>query len=367
MGKESIRVLHIDTANTWRGGQQQIAYLLEGMKEKGYQTALVCPTKSSLEKFCHENSIPCIPIKIFGEMDFVAGFRISRICKRHNYNMLHLHSGHALAIGIWARLFNSKLKLVASRRVDYHIKKNLFSQLKYKSHFVDKIVCISHAIENVLIQDGVQQDKLVTIHSGIDLNKFSNISRPENFKRDLGVAENKILIGTIAALSGQKDYPNLLNAAKIVVEQNDKVMFCAVGDGPQRRKIIKMASELVLMNRFIFTGFREDAGKFLKLFDIFVLASQKEGLGTSILDAQAIGLPVIACAVGGIPEIISDGENGLLVPPKHEQRLAEAILQLVNDAQLRKKLGQNAKTSVKQFDINRTIKKNIELYQEILT
>ncbi len=367
MGKESISVLHIDTERTWRGGQQQVGYLVKAMKKQDYQTAIICQPQSPLEKFCCDKSIPCIPVSMIGEMDFFAGFRISLICKQQNFNILHLHSGHALAIGIWAKLFNSKFKLVASRRVDYHIKKNWFSQFKYKSRFIDKIVCISYAIENVLIQDDVPQNKLVTIHSGIDINKFSNMPTPENFKRDLGIAENKILIGTIAAMSGQKDYPNLLKAAKIVVEQNDDVIFCAVGDGPHRQKIIKMADEFGLMNRFIFAGFREDIGNFLKAFDIFVLASKKEGLGTSILDAQSVGLPVIACEVGGIPEIISDGKNGLLVPPKNEQKLAEAILKLVKNTQFRKKLGENARESVKQFDIHRTIEKNIKLYEQILS
>lgn len=367
MGKESIGVLHIDSERTWRGGQQQVGYLVGAMNKLDYHTAVICQPGSILEKFCREKSIPCKSITMIGEMDFFAGFKISRICKRQNYNVLHLHSGHALAIGIWAKLFHSKLKLIASRRVDYHIKKNWFSQFKYKSRFVDKIVCISEAIENVLIEDGVPQDKLVTIHSGIDIKKFSNMHPPENFKRDLGIAENKILVGTIAAMSGQKDYPNLLKAAKIVVEQNDDVFFCAVGDGPDRQKIIKMADEFGLMNRFIFVGFRKDIGNFLKTFDIFVLASKKEGLGTSILDAQAVGLPVIACEVGGIPEIISDGINGLLVPPRNDQKLAEAILKLVNGAELRNKLGKKARESVKQFDIQRTVEKNIKLYEQILS
>ena len=367
MGKESIGVLHIDTERTWRGGQQQVGYLVEAMKKQDYHTAIICQPLSLLETFCHEKSIPFIPVNMFGEMDFFAGFRISRICRRQNYDILHLHSGHALAIGIWAKIFYPKLKLIASRRVDYHIKKNWFSQFKYKSRYVDKIICISNAIENVLIQDGVPQDKLVTIHSGIEIDKFSNISILKTFKKDLGIAENKILIGTIAAMSGQKDYPNLLKAAKIVVEQNDDVIFCSVGDGPNRKEIRKLADEFGLTSRFVFAGFRKEIGNFLKIFDIFVLASQKEGLGTSILDAQSVGLPVIASDVGGIPEIISDGKNGLLVPTKNEQRLAKAILKLVNDAQFRKKLGQNAKETVKQFDIKRTIEKHIKLYEQILS
>jgi len=366
MGNESIRVLHIDTERGWRGGQQQVIYLLETMYAEGYFTNLICQPASEIQKYCQEKKMPYHSVKMQNEMDFYAGFKIARFCRNNNFNIVHLHSAHALAIGLWTKLFYSKLKLIAVRRVDFHIKNNFFSQFKYKSRVLDKIICISNGIEKVLRADGIPEQKLITIHSGIDIGKFVDITPPENFRHDLGIPEKNVVVGTVAALANHKDYPNLLRAAKIVVEQNNKVTFCAVGDGPEKKQILKLADELGLKDRFIFTGFRADIGNFLKMFDIFVLASKKEGMGTSILDAHAVGLPVIACKTGGIPEIISDGNNGLLVPPKNEQKFAEAILQLVNNAQLRKTLARNAKQTVKQFDIQRTIKRNIELYEQIL-
>jgi len=363
---DKIKVLHIDSETSWRGGQQQAAYLLEAMNEQGYCTSLVCQPKSAIEKYCQDKALPHVPIKMCGEIDFVAGVRIARICKKNNFNILHLHSGHALAIGLWAKFFYSKLKLIAVRRVDFHIKHNWLSQFKYKNKLLDKIVCISHGIEKVLIEDGIPGQKLVTIYSGIDIDKFVNSFPPIDFRDGLGVPQKNILVGTIAAMANHKDYPNLLKAAKIVVEQQNDVTFCAVGDGPEREKILSLADELGLKSKFIFTGFRGDIGKFLKTFDIFVLASKKEGMGTSILDAQAVGLPVIACETGGIPEIISHSKNGWLVPPKDEAKLAEAILLLVQDHQLRKRLGYNALKTVKDFDIRLTVEKNIRLYEEIL-
>lgn len=365
MGKKSISVLHVDTEKSWRGGQQQAVYLFEAMNQLGYNTSLVCPPKSAIERYCQDKALPYMPIKMCGEIDFVAGFRIARICRKNNFNILHLHSSHALSIGLWAKLFYSKLKLIAVRRVDFHIKKNWFSQIKYKNRLVDKIICISHGVEQVLLADGIPKQKLVTIHSGIDINKFAAVVPPENFRQKLGVPENNILVGTIAAMANHKDYPNLIKAAKIVIEHNDNVTFCAVGEGPEQDNILKLVSKLSLQNRFIFTGFREDVGNFLKTFDIFVLASKREGMGTSILDAQSVGLPVIACETGGIPEIICHGKNGMLVPPKNEVRLAEAIQLLVQDRQLRRILGQNALKSVKNFDVRLSVEKNIRLYEEI--
>ena len=131
-------------------------------------------------------------------------------------------------------------------------------------------------------------------------------------------------------------------------------------------RITRLAYKLGLKDRFVFVGFREDIGNFLKTFDIFVLASKKEGMGTSLLDAQSVGLPVIACETGGIPEIIAHGKNGMLVPPENEQKLANAILLLANNNKLRESLGQNAIETISEFEIHKTVIKNIKLYEELL-
>jgi glycosyltransferase involved in cell wall biosynthesis len=366
MGKEAIRVLHIDTERGWRGGQQQVVYLLNAMYENGNSTELICQPNSEIEKHCVSKGLPCQPVKMCGEADFVAGLKIAHYSKKNNFNILHLHSAHALGIGIWAKIFYSRLKLIAVRRVDFHIKKNWLSQFKYNTTGLDKIVCISDGIKQVLIEDGIPLEKLITIHSGIDLHKFEEAVPGEDFKQQLGITEHDILIGTVAAMVDHKDYPNLLKAARIVIDKHNSVTFCAVGDGDDKNKILKLAEDLSLGNKFIFAGFRDDIGKFLKSFDIFVLTSKLEGMGTSILDAQAVGLPIVACETGGIPDIISHNQNGLLVPPSNEKALAEAISILIEKPKLRQKLAKKALETVKRFDIQRTVKKSIKLYQEIL-
>jgi glycosyltransferase involved in cell wall biosynthesis len=277
-----------------------------------------------------------------------------------------LHSSHALAIGLWAKLFYSGLKLIAVRRVDFHIKKNWLSQIKYRTRKLDRIVCISEAIRQVLLADGIPAEKLVTIHSGIDIHKFDHQHSSTNLKEQFGIPANHIVVGTIAAMVGHKDYPNLLNAAKIVIENQEDVTFIAVGDGSLKNSILELAEKLALGNRFIFAGFQKDIGSFLKIFDIFVLASRLEGLGTSILDAQSVGLPIVACQTGGISEIVWHEQNGLLAPRKDAAALAQAILQLTGSENLRKQFGSRSLQTVRAFDIKTTIAKNIELYEHLM-
>lgn len=359
-----LKVLHIDTEKGWRGGQQQAAYLFQEMIERKYETALLCQPGSALHKFCINNKLPHFPLKMKGEYDIIAGYNIAQICKIHQFNILHLHSAHAVSVGIWAKLFFKKLKLIAMRRVDFHISKNYLSYLKYSSHLIDKIICISERIEQVLTEDGIPAEKLVVIHSGIDLKKF-NKTMPVNLYKKYNIPQNNIIVGTIAALVGHKDYPTFLYAAKQVIESNPNITFIALGSGKDERKIKNLAEELNLRERFIFAGFQENAGSFLKGFDIFVLSSKLEGLGTSILDAMALGIPVIATEAGGIPEIIKNGKNGLLVPPQNPRDLAEAIVVLANDKNRREQLGNAGKETVKRFDICETIQRTIKLYNHL--
>ena len=366
MDVSEIRVLHIDSERGWRGGQQQAAYLFERMHSMGCHTAMVSRPGSAMESWCKERKLPFYPVAMHGELDASAGYRIARLCRKKGYTLLHLHSAHALATGLWAKLFFRTLHLVAVRRVVFPIKKNRFSRFKYTTPLLDRIVCISHGIRKALLSDGLEEDRLVTIHSGVDLNRFDDVSVPDGFKTEIGIPEGHLVVGTVAALSAQKEYPNFLYAAKKILDTHSNVMFCAVGDGPEEKALHDLARELGLERRVIFTGFRKDVGCFLKVFDVFVLASYLEGLGTSILDAQTLGLPVVACRTGGIPEAVYDGDNGLLVPPRDSDALALAIIHLLDHPEKRKTMGQRARETVRAFSIETTVAKNLDLYWQLL-
>lgn len=366
LNPKAIRVLHVDTELGWRGGQQQLAYLVRGMYRQGYGTAVVCQPDSDLETYCRKMAWKHYPVRTHGELDALAGYRVAQLCRKKRYDVLHLHAAHALALGIWAKLFGAPGKMVASRRVDFHIRKNWLSRFKYDNPYLNRIVCISDQIRKVLLADGIPAQKLLTIHSGVDVHRFEGVSPPDDFREKLGIPEDHILVGTVAAMADHKDYPNLLHAADMVCRRTANITFCAVGSGPEEAKIHELAKALKLGNRLVFTGFRKDVGNFLKSYDIFVHASYLEGLGTSILDAQSVGLPIIATQTGGIPEIIVHEKTGILVPPRDSRSLADAICDLAADADMRKKLGAAALRSVENFSIENTVERNIAMYKAML-
>ncbi len=359
------KVLHIETVKDWRGGQQQVQYLVEGLVKKGVSTALVCPPDSELARRFKLLELPFFSVKIGHAFDLKAARNIVRLIKDRDFNILQAHSSHALALALLVKTMLPGIKLVASRRVDFSVKKPLVGALKYNNPLVDRVVCVSQNVLRVLKNDGVKPQRLTVIHDGIDLQRFEK-TRPEGLRKELQIPENHLIVGTVAALVGHKDYPTLLKAAQLVLKQQFNVTFCAVGAGGDRDPLLQLHQSLELGEGFKFVGFRKDVGRFFKLFDVFVLSSHMEGLGTSVLDALACGLPVVATAAGGIPEMIENGKNGLLVPPRNPQALAQAILKLLNDEPLRQTLARTGQKSVSRFSIENNVRLHIELYRELI-
>ncbi|MGC9361330.1 MAG: glycosyltransferase [Candidatus Syntrophosphaera sp.] len=357
-----MKVLHVDPELTWRGGQQQAVYLYEGMLKQGLDCGFVCRPGSCLRDHFQRESLAHHTINFRGEADILSGLKLALCAKRGGYGILYLHSAHALGWGWLARLFCPTLKLIAARRVDFPIRKNLFSRIKY--HSADRVVAISGNIRRVLISDGIDPGKIRVIHSGIDPHKFRNVKPDKDLRKRWGIPGDAILVGTIAALAGHKDYPNLLRAAAMAVKSSSGLYFMAVGGGKLMAGLKALSHELGLDGRFVFTGQQKDVGQFLKSFDIFVLASKKEGLGTSVLDAMSVGLPVIGTTAGGIGEMIGDGASGLLVPPSDPKALADSIVKLAGDAGLRANLGQAALAKVRDFDRRIMVQKNLEMLGE---
>ncbi|MDZ7725841.1 MAG: glycosyltransferase [candidate division KSB1 bacterium] len=364
MENEPLKLLHVDAGREWRGGQQQIAYLLKGLSERGYLQYMLCPVQSGLNDICREYSIPCYNALLRGEFDVRSMRTIALLSRFYGINVLHAHCAHSLALCQGSRFFYHKPRLIAARRVDFSVRKKVIGAWKYKNPRVDRIICVSKAIERILIRDGVPPDRLTTVYSGVDLQKFAD-SVPVR-RAELDIPQHHFVIGTIAALADHKDYPNLMHAARLVLDQRRDITFLALGDGPEKTKLELLARDLDLGTQFKFMGHQTDVGSFLKAFDLFVLASKTEGLGTSILDAQAAGLPVVATRAGGIPELIQHHRSGLLVRPRQPFELAEALLKLLNNKPLCEKIARQGKKHASRFDWRHMAGKTAEVYREVL-
>jgi glycosyltransferase involved in cell wall biosynthesis len=359
-------ILHIDPEKVWQGGQRQVVYLVEGLNNAGYRSFIACRQNTPLHQYCKDNNIKHAALDFGKKFNPAALLKLVKFCKDNNIKLVHCHSSYALTIGLQLKILLSRLKLVASRRVDFHIRGRLSGLFKYNNPMLDKLICISENIRKVCQQDGISPKKLKVILSGIDLNRLAGEIPPENFLQKEDLPQYDILIGTIAALVYHKDYPTLIKAAKLTLEKHPQTLFLAFGKGILEYDLKGQCQELGIADRFLFMGFRKDIGWWLNSFDIFSLASKYEGLGTSVLDALACGKPCVCTDGGGIPEMISNEQNGILVPAQNQQKLAAAFCDLIENPQKRERLGNKARQSVKEFSIENTINNHIHLYKELL-
>jgi len=365
METKSIKVLHIDSEKLWRGGQQQAVYLYEGMQQRGIPGCFVCQPHSKLEQYFQKHNLEYKSIPFMGELDIIAGYRLSKFARKHHFSILICHSAHSLSWGLIAKAFYPTLKIIAVRRAEFNIGKNILSRWKYRNAAVDRIVAISESVQKVLRENGVSKETISIIYSCIDRNKFDTLNRDPTIRAKWNIPQDSILIGMIAAFDNYKDYPTFLKAASLALGNRPDLYFLAIGEGELKESMQELAQELNIADRVIFTGFQPEIEKILSSLDIFVLASKKEGLGTSILEAMAAGVPVIGTASGGIPELIKDGENGLLVPPSNPEKLKDAILKLANSPELRFRMAERGKSEAQKFDKEIMISKYIELIQEL--
>lgn len=184
-------------------------------------------------------------------------------------------------------------------------------------------------------------------------------------RAELGVADDEVLSLTVANLRKNKDYPNLLRAARLAVDAEPRLRFAAVGQGPLEAEVKALHAELGLGDRFLLLGFRRDVHDLMAAADVFTLGSAHEGLPVAIMEAFAAGLPVVATAVGGVPTQVRDGEHGLVVVPGDAQALADALVRVARDADLRARMGEAARVRSGDYDIRRAVAAQQETYQQV--
>lgn len=357
------KIIHIDTEMSWRGGQRQATYLYEGLLDKGFETIFFTKHNSAISKYLKNKNIQVQELSFASELDILSAYKLAKFAKKGNYNILVCHNAHSVTTALLAKIFYSKLKIVVVRRVIFAIKSGFISKYKYQNKLINRFVAISNAIKIVLEKSNINKQKVDLIYDGIDLKRF-DIIKNCNLEKEIN-PNNYLIVGTTSALDKAKDFPTFLEAVKIILQTRKDVLFVIVGDGAERDNIQKEAENRNISQYIHFAGFQEHIGEYLKMFDVFTLFSKSEGLGTSILDAMSVGLPIVATNVGGIPEVVEHNYNGFLVNKSDPKELASAILELLNNEEKRKIYGQNSLQKVKIFDIKETIENYIKLFDEL--
>jgi L-malate glycosyltransferase len=360
-------ILHLNTERTWRGGEAQTLFLADGLRRRGHDVLVVAPPASPLARRAAESGLPVEPLDARGEWDMGAARRLAAILRSGRCGLLHYHTAHAIGIGTLASLMAGRRPAVASRRVSFPLRGGPLGRLKYRFR-VDRVIAVSEAIRRDLIARGLDADRVVTVHSGIDVTRFARGDR-SRFRASLattGWPADAPLVGTAGHLAAHKGIDHFLAAAALVAREDARVRFIIAGTGKEAADLRSRAATLGLQDRVLFAGFRDDMPDVLAGLDLFVLASHSgEGSPAVLKEAMAAGVPVAATALDGVGEIIEDARHGLLIPPGDAPALARAIRTLLEDVSLRARLVAEARRRAGEFSIDHMVERTEAVYRTL--
>lgn len=357
-------VFHLDDATTWRGGQQQVLYLHRGLRAHDVDSRVVCRRGSALHGRLQDEGLPHYALDHMAAHDVLAARTLARLARLEGA-ILHAHTSHAHDLALWAHRLGARSPIVVSRRVDFPVGRGPLSGRKYRSHRVTRYLAISSAVERELRAGGVEAERITRIPSGIDLTRFETVEPDHAWKASLGLAPGELLFGSVAALAPHKDQATLLEAFARFLERGGVGRLVVLGEGELRADLEAQRRALGLDDHVLLPGFVDDVLPRLAAFDVFVLTSRTEGLGTSILDAMACGRPVLATRAGGIVDAVEHDVSGRLAAVGDVDGLADELEALQRSAALRHRLGHAARTRVEHFDVRNTVERTRDVYVEL--
>lgn len=352
---------------SWRGGEQQIAYLIEELENLGVENIVACKRGSAFEAYCIEKDITHLVLAFKNQYDVFSALYLKQACKYYGVDLMHLHSSFSHGLGILSSVIGNPTPMVLSRRVDFPVKKNLIAQYKYNYPAIKRIICVSKTIENMVRQSVKKPERCLTVYSGIDISRFSSGTQHQLLRQEYSIPADAILIGNVSAIAPHKDYYTFVDTACQLINNGLNAYFFIIGDGPQRDDIEGYIAKKGQTERILLTGFRNDIPKILPELDYFLITSKTEGLGTTVLDAFACGVPVIATKGGGITETVIDQETGLLADVGDVKGLTDKIHTLMNNKNLKEQIVSNALLKVQSFSKENMAKETFQVYTTIRT
>jgi L-malate glycosyltransferase len=347
-------VVHVASGREWRGGQRQVWLLARELQRSGeVAQTVVTGADSELAARLRADAVPVVPATWRAGLDLRALAAVVAAARR-GATLLHAHDAHAVTLaGITSLL--TRVPFVATRRVDFPLRRRgLWAR-------ASRIIAISEAVATVLTNDGILADRLVVVHSGIDLDAVRAIA-PFGVRARLGLADDSLVAVTVGALVPHKDHATLLHSARRLAERFPSLHWAIAGDGELLPVLEWLRDQLGLNDRVHFLGRIPEPEGLIADADVFVMSSREEGLGTSVLDAMARGIPVASTSAGGLGEMLGGGA-GLLVPAVNPEALANAVARILGDPSLRTALAARAAEAVRHFTAGRMAGEVLTVYR----
>lgn len=361
------------------GGIREHIKVLIQYLNTSYELVVVCPPIDKLQQIFEKVGARVIPLNISGKLDpfrdFSQALLLARTIKKESPDLIHLHGFKAGFLGRIASLGFPRIPVVLTVHNFYahpdqsRIPFSCFQQVeRVLSRRANGIIAVSEALKRNLTDTlGVEDGKIIRIYNGIHYESFrNNGEKGSSFKAELGIPEGVPLVGTAARLAPQKGLGIFLEASRIILDKGRPCIFLVAGEGPMKEELENRVNSLNLKGKVIFPGRVDNIAEFLSCLDIFILPSLSEGLSITLLEALAAEKPVVASRVGGVPEIVTDGVTGTLVPPGDPVSLASKVMEYLDNPEHSKNMGIRGSHRIKDnFTLENMVKRTEELYKEL--
>lgn len=370
MGDIDIRIMHLLPQGTIGGMENGVINIVNNLtgNKLVFSICILSDYDEQVRGLVRpEVPVITVPKKKVG-FDSTLSFRLARVFKRENVDVIHTHNWGTYSHGVFAaRLASVPVVIHGEHGFNFDelrgegLRKRFLKKILAK--FVDKIITMTDDLGAYLCNDlSISPGKVRTIYNGVDREKFFDRRDKDAIKRALGL-EDRTVVGSVGRLDKIKNYELLLRSLKDVMEELADVTCLLVGDGPERENLERLSEELGISRDVTFLGYRKDTARLLNALDIFVLPSFMEGLSNTVLEAMSCGVPTVVSDVGGNREIITDGINGCLFESNSRAKLTRAITSLLRDEDKLDRIRKNALETVsKRYDMGRMLRTYEELY-----
>ncbi|HSQ32888.1 MAG TPA: glycosyltransferase family 4 protein [Gemmatimonadaceae bacterium] len=358
----SLRVLHIDTERGWRGGERQVLWLARELQRRGHVSVVAARDGEPLRQRATDAALDTISCNPVSEVDLRAVWRLRREISHRRIHIVHAHTGHAVGLAALATL-GLNVPFVAARRVDFRLRPNAATRWKYGR--AASVIAVSRAVGNVLADCGIPLGTIAIVPDGVDLSRTMVPASAETLA-SCGVNAGVPLVVQVAQLVGHKDPVNFVRAIAHARSSVPDVQAMMLGDGPLRGDVGREIRALSLEGTVHLAGFRPDADAILAAANVACLSSREEGMGSVLLDALAFGVPIAATRAGGIPEVVIDGESGLLADARDPVGLGKAIVRLLTEPSTAARLAANGRVRAAEFSVEKMTDATIEVYERVL-
>ncbi|MFZ5806398.1 MAG: glycosyltransferase family 4 protein [Verrucomicrobiota bacterium] len=345
---QPLAIVHTESSKEWGGQEIRVFIEMQAMRLRGYRMFLAAPKNSEIYRRCQKADFPVFAFSDSRLLFPWSIFRLKNFFRKENVRIVNTHSSRDSWIaGLAARWAKVPL-ILRTRHIDVKYPNRFLSRVVYRD-LPHHIITTSQKIASNLANDlKLPSERITCIPTGIDLIKFdSNIT--STLRQELNIYGNEKLVGMVSVIRSWKGHEYFIEAAHKISQQRTDVRFVIVGGGPMKEFIVDKIQSQNLDGVIQMLGHREDIAEVLAGLDVIVLPSYAhEGVPQILLQALAMNKPIVASRIGGIPEIIHHGENGLLVEPQNSDSLAEAMLQYIDDIQWARRLAHKGRAQIQQ-------------------